>query len=77
MSTSVDVFVPGTYDAANNRFTFSSSGADTLYMFEKDGLASKTDADFHGIVLVGYAAGGITDSTTTGLTGLVGGALGA
>jgi len=66
-ATTVDIFVTGTYDAASNRFTFSDGGADTLYLVEASGSAS-TEV-YHGIVLVGYVAGGANGTSPTGLVG--------
>ena len=69
----IDLFIQGTYSASGT-FTVSSSGTDTLYLVEATGQAAA--AAFHGVVLVGYVAGGTADtSNTAGLTGLVGAAL--
>jgi S-layer protein len=61
-----DLFVQGNYDASANRFTFSDSGRDTLYLLDADGTAGGT---LHGVVLIGYVTGGGAPSSGTGLVG--------
>jgi hypothetical protein len=64
-----DMLLSGTYDAAAQTFTLSSSGTSTLYVFDHDDDGAGTT--FGAIVLVGYT----TVITTTGAsTGLVGAA---
>jgi hypothetical protein len=64
----IDLFVQGNYDASANRFTFSSSGKDTLYLLDDDATAG--GSTMYGIVLVGYVTGGTTvDGAATGMVG--------
>jgi hypothetical protein len=55
-SSALNVYISGNYDSSANTFTFSSSGTSTLYLFDGDGSFSRDDV--HGIVLVGFTAGG-------------------
>jgi len=62
----------GTYNASANTFTFSTTGTDSLYVYDLDGLTS-TGNDLHAIVLTGYVnASGATSSTVNSVTGLLG-----
>jgi len=62
----------GTYNASANTFTFSTTGTDSLYVYDLDGLTSSGN-DLHAIVLTGYVnASGATSSTVNSVTGLLG-----
>ena len=64
----------GTYNATANTFTFSTTGTDSLYVYDLDGLTT-TGNDLYAIVLTGYVnENGATSSTAYSLTGLLGGA---
>ena len=64
----------GTYNATANNFTFSSTGTDSLYVYDLDG-STTTGNDLYAIVLTGYVnADGATASTVNSITGLLGGA---
>ena len=64
----------GTYNATANTFTFSTTGTDSLYVYDLDGLTT-TGNDLYAIVLTGYVnANGATSSTVNSITGLLGGA---
>ena len=62
----------GTYSATANTFTFSTTGTDSLYVYDLDG-STNTGNDLYAIVLTGYVnASGATSSTVNSLTGLLG-----
>jgi len=67
--TATSGFLKGTYTAASNSFVFSTTGADSLFVYDLDGTASGTD--LAAVVLIGYA-GTAYDVVTTGLVGTAG-----
>ena len=66
-SSSYSGFLTGTYNSSAQTFTFSSSGADTLYEFDADynGVGTAINA----IVLIGYSL-----TAAAGATGIIGSA---
>jgi serralysin len=68
-----DMFVTGNYDASLDRFTFSSSGTSTLYLFDLDKtVGAGSQADVYGIVLVGYVSGSSATNVSTAPAGFSG-----
>ena len=67
--SAVTGFLKGTYDSTAGTFVFSTTGTDSLYVYDFDGSTSTND--MRGIVLVGYVDTGTTDGPVGG-TGLVG-----
>lgn len=65
--TEVAGLLKGAYDATAATFTFSTTGTDSLYVYDFDG--STATNDLRGIVLVGYVDAGAADTGTTGLVG--------
>jgi len=47
-------YVRGTYNSSANTFTISSSGADSIVVYDSDATASTSD--YNAVVLVGYAS---------------------
>ena len=66
--TALSGFLRGTYDATAQTFTFSATGADSLFAY--DGDNSNTTDDLLGVVLVGYVDTGTLDTLATGLLGV-------
>jgi len=64
--TALSGFLRGTYTAASNSFVFSTTGADSLFVYDLD--ASTSTADLAAIVLIAYAGTGY-DVVTSGLVG--------
>jgi Ca2+-binding RTX toxin-like protein len=68
--TGLNGFIKGTYDATAQTFVFASTGTDSLFVYDFDGLDSTSD--FRGVVLVGYVDAGTADTMSTGLIGIGG-----
>jgi len=68
--TGLNGFIKGTYDASAQTFVFSSTGTDSLFVYDFDGLDSTSD--FRGVVLVGYVDTGTADTMSSGLIGIGG-----
>ncbi len=66
--TALAGFLLGTYDSTAATFIFSTTGTDSLYVYDVDGLT--TTSDLRAIVLVGYVDAGTVDTGTTGLVGV-------
>jgi hypothetical protein len=66
--TTYSGFLKGTYSATAGTFVFSTTGTDTLFAYDFDGL--DTTNDIRGVVLVGYVDSGTADTMTTGLVGV-------
>jgi len=64
-------FLLGAYDSSANTFTFSTTGTDSLFVYDFDGLTT-TSSDLRGIVLVGYVDTLANDTMATGLVGVSG-----
>jgi len=62
----------GAYDATAQTFTFSATGVDSLFVWDRDGDASTT-SDLVAVVLVGYVDAGSGSGSVTGLWGNSGG----
>jgi len=68
--TGLNGYIKGTYDATAQTFVFSSTGTDSLFVYDFDGLDSTSD--FRGIVLVGYVDTSTADTMSSGLIGIGG-----
>jgi len=66
--TAYSGFLKGTYSATAQTFVFSTTGTDTLFAYDFDGLDSTND--IRGVVLVGYVDSGTADTMTSGLVGV-------
>lgn len=61
-------YLKGAYDSTAQTFTFSTTGSDSLFVYDYD--ANTSTNDLRAVVLVGYTDSGTTDSNTTGLVGV-------
>ena len=69
--TQKEGFLRGTFNETAMSFTFSTTGLDTLYVYDRDGNTGTT-GDFAGVVLMGYVDAGTNDFASTATTGLLG-----
>ncbi|MFA6310851.1 MAG: calcium-binding protein [Sterolibacterium sp.] len=63
--SAVSGYLKGTYDSTAATFTFSTSGTDSLFVYDFDG--NTATSDLRGIVLVGYVDAGTADTSGTSL----------
>ena len=60
--------ITGTYSSSTQMFTFSATGADSMFVWDFDG-SSTSGTDMYAVVLVGYVNSATSYNMTSGLTG--------